>query len=155
MTCISQGYQSKIEPSITTQTIHASTYRLRSVQRVIDASNWRSIDQAGFRVAIAAYLVDPIDASIDSMQPQLLRFKLADSLRKAVRSVKLSKFFKRDHVKQSSVAISSRPNECAGPHAEKMASVLKDVFKSRSGRTQSQHALRGGIFEVCVVSSCM
>lgn len=124
------------------------------MRKVIDASNWRAIDQAGFGVAIAAYLVDHIDCSIDSIQPNLLRFKLADSLRKAVRSVKLSKLLKRDlamsskHVKQGCTAVCARPNKCAGPHAEKMVCVLKDTFKCHYGRAQSQRALQRARREV-------
>lgn len=116
----------------------------------------RAFDQAGFRAAIAAYLVDPADPSIDSIPPQLLKFKLMDSMRKAVRSFRLTRFFKRDAalgagaIEQFNPAARARSKQYAGRHAEEMASVLKDVHKSRAVRAPAHHAPLAGRFEVRV-----
>lgn len=136
------------------QTVHASTFRLRSVHNVFQATGWRPVDQAGFRVALAAYLSDPPDPSFDSIQPQLLKFKLTDALRKAVRSHKLAKFFKRDVVLKGGAKVhksapgAAQSKESAGPSADKMASVLHSLRKSRCHRTQPRNTPSEGRMQV-------
>ena len=148
--------QSPVCSPLCMQSAHPNQARLCAARRYLASCDAKQVTLAVFKNLVAAFLAPPENVHADATEPQLVAFKVEDSLRCLARSRRIEQLSRErvDHAESARSRAAARSGDKPGNmqgEVEEMTRLLQAVKSMQRPPVAMRRAERDGL-RVCVAA---